>query len=88
MSEHLLLKFRAKDSPYGITRDTLKVLAAALGMPETTIIHLAVSRFAQDVLPQYESDDGPPSAQDLAWLRKTAKEKLPKGKVVSRHSLR
>lgn len=87
MSEHLLLKFRAKDSPYGITRDKLKVLAAALGMPETSIIHLAVSRFAKDVLPQYESDDGPPSAQDLAWLRKTAKEKLPKGKVVSRHSL-
>ena len=50
MSEHLLLKFRDKDSPYGITRDTLKVLAAELGMPETTIIHLAVSRFAKDVL--------------------------------------
>ena len=87
MSEHLLLKFRAKDSAYGVTRGTLKALASELGMPETTIIHLAVSRFAKEVLPQYEPDEGPPSAKNMTWLRKKAKENLPKGKVLSRKSL-
>ncbi len=87
MSQHLLLKFRAKDSAYGVTRDTLKALSDATDASETMVIHLALSRFAKEVLPAYEADDGPLSSADMAWLKKTAKPQLPKGKLVSKKSL-
>ena len=51
------------------------------------VVHLALSRFAKDVLPAYEADDGPLTEADRAWLRKSAKPHLPKGKLVSRKSL-
>ncbi len=87
MSDKLLLKFRAKSTPYGVTRETLKALATELDTTETMVIHLAISRFAKEVLPTYEADDGPLSAPYFAWLKETAKSRLPKGKVISRKSL-
>ena len=62
MTDKLLLKFRAKNTRYGVTRETLKSLAAELDTTETMVIHLAISRFAKEVLPAYEGDDGP-----LSW---------------------
>ena len=87
MSDKLLLKFRVKSTPYGVTRETLKALAAELDTTETMVIHLAVSRFAKEVLPAYEADDGPLSPPYFAWLKETAKTRLPKGKVISKKSL-
>ena len=87
MSQHLLLKFRDKDSSYGVTRGTLKALSAATDASETMVIHLALSRFAKEVLPAYEADEGPLTAADRAWVKKTAKAQLPKGKLVRRQSL-
>ena len=87
MHDKLLLKFRAKSTTYGVTRETLKVLAAELDMTETMVIHLAVSRFAREVLPAYEADDGPIPPGYLAWLRKSAEAKLPRGKVIGKKSL-
>ena len=51
------------------------------------VIHLAVSRFAKEVLPAYEADDGPLSPPYFAWLKESAKTRLPKGKVISKKSL-
>lgn len=87
MNDKLLLKFRQKDSPYGVTRQTLKALSEELDMSETLVVHLAVSRFAKEVLPGYEADEGPLPAQYLRWLRRSAQAQLPKGKVVGRKSL-
>lgn len=87
MSDKLLLKFRVKSTPYGVTRETLKALAAELDTTETMVVHLAISRFAKEVLPAYDADDGPLSPAYLAWLKETAKARLPKGKVISRKSL-
>jgi hypothetical protein len=87
MSDKLLLKFRAKSTPYGVTRETLKALAVELDTTETMVIHLALSRFAREVLPTYEADNGPLSPAYFAWLKETAKTRLPKGKVVSKKSL-
>ena len=87
MSDKLLLKFRAKSTPYGVTRETLKALATELDTTETMVIHLAISRFAKEVLPAYEADDGLLSPPYFAWLKESAKTRLPKGKVVSRKSL-
>jgi hypothetical protein len=86
-SNSLLVQFRAKDTPYGVTRKTVKALASELDISETQVVHLALSKFAEEVLPAYEADGGPMKARDVAALRRDAKEHLPKGKVLSRQSL-
>ena len=83
----LLVKFRDRDTAFGVTRDTVKSMATHFGLSETEIIHLALSRMAKEELPGYEQDDGPLSAQDLRHLRKIAKAALPTGAVVSEQSL-
>lgn len=84
---NLLLKFKSKDSQYGVTRETLKALAEEMDVSETMAVHLALSRLAKDVLPAYEVDDGPLTASDLARVRKVAQPMLPKGKVLDTRSL-
>lgn len=84
---NLLIKFRAKDSSFGVTRETLRALAAEMDISETMVVHLAISRFAKEVLPAYPADDGPLSASDITWVRKAAKSQLPKGKPLRSRSL-
>jgi hypothetical protein len=84
---NLLLKFKAKDSSYGVTRETLKALSHEMDVSETMTVHLALSRLAKDVLPAYEADDGPLTASDMARIRKMAQPMLPKGKVLRTRSL-
>ena len=87
MSDKLLVAFRTKDTVYGVTRSTLKALADELDVNETTVVHLALARLARELLPAYEPDDGPLKPTDLERLRKAAKARLPKGKVVSTKTL-
>ncbi len=84
---NLLLTFKSKDSPYGVTRKTLKALAVEMGVRETMAVHLALAHLAREVLPGYEMDDDPLTAGDLARMRKAAQPMLPKGKILSKRSL-
>lgn len=84
---NLLLKFKTRDTPYGVTRDTLRAIADELDVSETMAIHLALSRLATEVLPAYEMDEGPLTKADLVHLRKVARPMLPKGKVRNTRSL-
>ena len=86
-NENLLIKFRSKDTQFGVTRTTVKAIAKELDLNETQVIHMALSRFATDVLPSYAPDDGPLTAKQLLALRKDATEHLPKGKLISSDSL-
>ena len=86
-NENLLIKFRSKDTQFGVTRTTVKAIAKELDLNETQVIHMALSRFATDVLPSYAPDDGPLTAKQLEALRKDAAESLPKGKLISSDSL-
>ncbi|MBK6648224.1 MAG: hypothetical protein IPG42_00030 [Betaproteobacteria bacterium] len=86
-SENLLVKFRSKDTPFGVTRGTVKALAQELDMNETQVIHMALSRFAADVLPSYAPDDGPLTARASQALRQDADKHLPKGKTLSKEVL-
>jgi hypothetical protein len=86
-SETLLVKFRAKDTLFGVTRTTVKALATELDVSETQVIHIALSKFASDVLPAYAPDDGPLTAKQIAAIRKDAAKHLPKGKVLFRQDL-
>jgi len=63
--EKLLLRYRAKDTPNGITKHTALEAAEALGLTETQLVHLALSQFVARTLPRYEADDGPLSRR--AW---------------------
>lgn len=86
-SSSLLLKFRGRDTQFGVTRETVKAMAARFDLSETEVVHMALSRLAKDELPGYEADEGPLSAKDLQALRKVAAPALPQGKVVKRQSL-
>jgi len=83
----LLLKFRARDTQFGVTRQTVKAMAARFDLSETEIVHMALSRMAKEELPAYEADDGPLSARDVKALGKIADAALPKGRVVKKQSL-
>lgn len=85
--DSLLLKFRAKDTRFGVTRDTVRALASELEISETQVVHMALSRFAEEMLPAYEPDDGPLTAKQLSALRKAAARVLPQGKLVNRSTL-
>ena len=87
VTENLLVKFRSRDTQFGVTRGTVKALAKELDVNETQVIHMALSRFATDVLPAYAPDDGPLTAKQVRALRKDATEHLPNGKVLSRETL-
>lgn len=86
-SENLLVKFRSVDTHFGVTRATVKALAKELDVNETQVIHMALSRFATDVLPAYAPDDGPLTARQIAALRKDAAKHLPGGKTLSKAAL-
>jgi hypothetical protein len=83
----LLLKFRTHDTRFGVTRKTVKAMAARFDVSETEVVHMALSRMAQEELPAYEADDGPLLPADMQALRKTASVALPAGKVIHKQSL-
>jgi hypothetical protein len=86
-NKKLLVKFRSKDTQFGVTRTTVKAIAKELDVNETQVIHMALSKFATDVLPAYGPDDGPLTAKQVLALRKDAAKHLPKGKPLSRETL-
>lgn len=83
----LLVKFQFKDTPFGVTRATVSAIAKELGINETQVVHIALSRFATDVLPAYAPDDAPLTAKQVLTLRQDAAKRLPKGKVLLRDAL-
>lgn len=70
--EKLLVRFRSKDGLLGVSRGTVRKLAEELHLKETQVVHFALRRLADSVLPAYEPDDGPLSPEQLAVLRRLA----------------
>jgi hypothetical protein len=87
VSKSLLLKFRTKDGRFGVTRDTVKALASELDVTETQVVHIALSKLAEETLPAYEPDDGPLTARQIASVRKAAKAGMPRGKPLDTQTL-
>jgi hypothetical protein len=83
----ILFKFRSKNTPFGVTRATVKAIAKELDINETQAIHLTLSKFAADVLPAYEADDGPLTMKQIKMLRDHTEKQLPKGNLMSRRDL-
>ena len=78
----ILFRFRPSDSPNGISRETMAQLADYLGYNETQVMHFALKRLAQEMLPAYERDDGLVSAATLKALKKREPQAR-LGKLVS-----
>jgi hypothetical protein len=58
-TEGILLRYRDKDTAYGVTRKTATKLATTLGLTETQVVHVALANLAMQTLPRYEVDEGP-----------------------------
>lgn len=76
----LLLRLREKDSANGVSRRTIARLAEELDLSETQVIHVALRRLAREVLPTYEPDEGPLTAEQHAAIAKAAPRR--KGRSV------
>ena len=82
-TEGILLRYRDKDTPYGVTRGTAIRLAASLGLSETQVVHVALASLARQTLPRYELDEGP-----LTQARMDAIDRLqPPGRMKVRKNL-
>jgi hypothetical protein len=61
----ILLRYRDKDTAYGVTRKTTTRLASTLGLSETQVVHVALANLARQTLPRYELDDGPLTEEQM-----------------------
>ena len=67
----LLMRFQPVDTATKVSRATLIKLARQLGYKrESEVLHYAVRKLANEVLPTYEPDDGPLTAKQMAAIRK------------------
>lgn len=73
----ILLRYRDRDTTYGVTRKTTTRLARTLGLSETQVVHVALANLARQTLPRYEADNGPLTTQQLAAIDKL----VPQGRL-------
>jgi hypothetical protein len=64
-SNGILLRYREKDTAYGVTRQTATRIAENLGLSETQVVHVALANLARQTLPRYEADNGPLSEKQM-----------------------
>ncbi|MEX2241293.1 MAG: hypothetical protein WD775_11450 [Burkholderiales bacterium] len=77
------MRYRDKDTAYGVTRRTATRLAASLGLSETQVVHVALANLARQTLPRYEVDEGP-----LTRVQMEAIDRLqPAGRMKVKKSL-
>lgn len=82
-TSNVILRYRDRDTRFGVSRKTTARLADALGLTETQVIHLALAELAARHLPGYEPDDGPVAKATLARIRK----RVPQGRMTVDESL-
>ncbi len=73
-NDKLLLQFRSRDSMVGVTRKTVKRMAAMLGMNETETTQVALARLRDSLIPAYPEDEGPLTEKQLAAIRKLSRQ--------------
>ena len=79
-SDTLLMRFAPTDTSSKVSRATPTRLAKHLGYQrESDVLHYAVRKLADEVLPTYEPDDGPLTARQMAAIKKAS----PQGKLQS-----
>ena len=79
----ILLRYRDKDSAFGVSRDTALKLADTLGVSETQVVHVALAHLARQTLPRYEIDNGPLTDEQMDEIRRLQ----PSGRLTTRERL-
>ena len=79
----ILLRYRDRDSAYGVSRATAVKLADTLGVSETQVIHVALAHLAKQTLPRYEIDNGPLTDEQMGEIRRLQ----PAGRMKARERL-
>ncbi len=79
----ILLRYRDKDTAYGVTRDTTTRLARTLGLSETQVVHVALANLARQTLPRYEADNGALTRRQMDKIRRLQ----PRGRMKVKESL-
>ena len=79
----ILLRYRDRDTAYGVTRKTTTRLAKTLGLSETQVVHVALANLARQTLPRYEPDDGPLTPEQMNQIRRMQ----PPGRMKVKKSL-
>ena len=69
-AEGILLRYRDRDTAYGVTRKTTAKLAETLGLSETQVVHVALANLARQTLPRYEADNGPLTKEQMDAIRR------------------
>lgn len=67
------------ESATGVTRQTVKRIAALLGIGEEQVVHRALRELAAKVLPNYERNDAPLTAARIHEIR----QRIPQGEKGS-----
>lgn len=69
----LLMRFQPTDTASKVSRVTLAKLAKQLGYKrESEVLHYAVLKLADEILPKYAPDDGPLTDAQLHAVQKAA----------------
>ena len=71
----ILLRYRDRDTAYGVTRRTATRMAENLGLSETQVVHVALANLARQTLPRYEADNGPLTEEQHAAIEKLVPQK-------------
>ena len=79
----ILLRYRDRDSAYGVSRSTAIKLADTLGVSETQVIHVALAQLAIQTLPRYQIDNGPLTEEQMDEIRRLQ----PAGRMKTRERL-
>ena len=83
MSEDaMLVRFREKDSREGISRATMRRIAAALDLSETAAIHRALVEFAHRHVPRYEQDNGAVTEAQRTRIARLVRDRHGKAVIV------
>jgi hypothetical protein len=78
----LLIRFRARDSKEGVTRETVKKLADALDLSETAAIHRALAEMARRHVPRYLPDDGPITTEQHRMISDAVRKRHGAARIV------
>ena len=74
-SNGILLRYRDRDTAYGVTRQTATRIAENLGLSETQVVHVALANLARQTLPRYKADNGPLTDEQHAAIERLVPQK-------------
>ncbi|HFD6683709.1 TPA: hypothetical protein ACF5RG_003563 [Providencia alcalifaciens] len=74
-AKNVLFRLKTQDTPNGISEKTFEALVQLLGVNQTDVMHLALRKYADELLPAYEADDFDLTDAQIQYLRESSSAK-------------